>query len=421
MYLLKGVTVIDESSPFHQQRVDILLQEGIIANIAPQLPVPAQAKILPFDSAFVSVGWADLGTQIGEPGYESYEDIPSVTKAAFAGGYTTLIAQPNTYPPLQTKADVQFLKNKSENNPVTVLPIAALSQGCEGKELAELYDIHLAGAVAFSDGKHATQHSGLLLRALEYVKAFDGIVINTPSDKLLAANGLIHEGPISTQLGMRGISSMSEFTMVQRDIALLQYTNSKLHIANISTKESVELIRLAKQRGLQISCSVPIMNLIYTDDDLADFDTNLKVFPPLRSMADRAALLAGINEGVIDIISCNHVPVPSELKDIEFAYAKFGAINVQTTIHFISKILSQINIEVLIKCLTSNVRGIFNLPQYSIQQSKPANLTVFDFRTKWVLNNTSNLSKSFNSTLFNTSLQGKILATFALKNAHTAF
>ena len=239
----------------------------------------------------------DVGTQVGDPGFEHREDLRTASKAAAAGGFTAIVPHPNTMPTIHSKSEVNYLKNKTEGDLVDFFPIGAISRDCEGKDITEMYDMHESGAVAFSDGQKTLQNSGLMMRALQYVKAFDGLVMNHPSDKALSQEGQMHEGKVSTSLGMKGIPSIAEELMVQRDLYLAEYTESRLHLFNISSERSVELLKNAKAKGIDVTASVPVLNLIYDETAIAEFDVNYKVLPPLREKSDIKALKRGIKNG----------------------------------------------------------------------------------------------------------------------------
>ncbi|HMG17064.1 MAG TPA: dihydroorotase, partial [Saprospiraceae bacterium] len=284
--LIKDTFIINNLSGNTLKKQSILIEDGVITDISNKIDVKAD-HVIDALNMFTSPGWLDIGTQIGEPGNEHREDIQSVTNAAAAGGYTAIAPFPNTVPVIQSKADVSFLKERSDIKVTLIYPIGALSKDCAGKDMTELYDMHAAGAVGFSDGPKSIQDAGLMKRTLEYVQAFNGLILHQASDSSLSDGGQIHEGEISTSLGMKGIPSLAEELLIERDLSLLEYTGGKLHFANISTARSVELIRKAKKDGLQVTTSVAVMNLGYDDSYLTEFDSNYKVLPPLRSKSDK--------------------------------------------------------------------------------------------------------------------------------------
>ncbi|HKK74103.1 MAG TPA: dihydroorotase [Saprospiraceae bacterium] len=415
--LVKQAIVIDPNSPFHNQQKDIHIQDGQIMAIGDQLSIDG-AQIIERDGLHVSPGWVDIGMQIGDPGFEHREDIVSATRAAALGGYTAIAPFPNTDPVMDTKASLNYWRNQSNGNLVEILPIGAITSHCNGKDITEMIDMRRAGAIAFSDGSHSTQNNGMMMRALQYVKAFDGVVINRAFDASLAGGGHMHEGLISTQLGMKGISHLAEDMMVARDINLADYTESKVHIHSISTAGSVDLIRQAKAKGIQVTCSVTPLNLFYQQDSLEDFDTNFKVLPPLREKSDSEALLAGLRDGTIDFVVSNHVPLEEERKKLEFAYADFGAIGLETCYALLNTHLSNLGPEKMLNLLGAKARQIFGLRIPGIQEGAKAELTLFLPEQKWTFGKEQIGSKSKNSPLLGQPFTGSILGIIQGQRSH---
>lgn len=408
--LLKNLRLIAPKHPSNGEEVDILIQEGVIQRI--KKGIRASKDIPRFDAkgACVSIGWVDVGTQVCEPGFEHREDLQSVSEAALRGGFSTLAAQPNTHPVIQSKSEVHYIIRNSADLPVQIHPIGAVSHDCKGGDLTELYDMHQAGAIAFSDGKYSIQDAGLMLRSLQYVKAFDGVIINQPHTTAIAGEGQMHDGYWSTMLGTRGIPDLAEVLMVKRDIDLAKYTDSRLHIANISVAESVDLVRQAKKDGLKVTCSVAIANLIFEDKELSNFDENFKVFPPLRTEKDRRSLQKGLKDGTIDFIVTNHVPWDKEAKDLEFAYSKFGMIGLETCFALANTHLSKIlSTEQLVNKLAYQARAIFGLEIPKIAVGEKACLTIFDPQKEWTLETSDLGSKSRNTPFVGTTFTGKVL------------
>ncbi|MEO1257268.1 MAG: dihydroorotase [Bacteroidota bacterium] len=418
--LIKNAILVDPASKHHGEKVSVFLKNGQIERLGKRLKAE-RARVLDAQGAYLSAGWLDIGTTVGDPGYEHREDFSSVEKAALAGGYTALACLPNTHPAIHSKSEVLYVKNRSANSAVRFLPIGAVSENCEGKDITEMYDMRAAGAVAFSDGKKPVQDSGMMMRALQYVQPFNGVIINQPLDKNISQNGQLHEGVVSTSLGLRGIPGMAEELIVQRDIYLSEYTDSNLHLLNISTAESVRLVRMAKKKGLKVTASVAALNLAFTDEALQGFDSNFKVLPPLRSEQDRKALLEGLLDGTIDIITANHTPLEAEAKELEFLYAKFGAIGLQTTFSVACQALGkQLTAELIAEKLAYGPRRILGLPHSSIAVGKKADLALFSLNQNWKLSRKSILSKSKNSPLIDQSLPGKVVAVVAGNSLFTA-
>ncbi len=393
---------------------DILLHNGRIEAIEDHISTPKAATVWESPNLCVSPGWLDVGVYAADPGYEHREDLTTAAAAAAAGGYTAMACFPNTDPALHTKSEILYVKNKAKDLPVHCYPIGAVSQGCEGKDMAELFDMHAAGAVAFSDGKRAVQDAGLLLRALQYTKAFNGLIINVPHHKTIAAGGQMHEGLMSTSLGLKGLPALAEELMVQRDLSLLEYSGGRLHIHLISTAKSVALVRAAKQAGLPVTCSVAVANLCFTDEKMADFDSNWKIVPPLRSESDVKALLEGLMDGTIDFICSNHTPWHEEAKNLEFTYADFGMIGLETTFALCQTFLGKsLSIRELVEKLSLAPRRVLGLEIPQIAVGQRAEITVFDPDVEWVLEEKDLRSKSRNTPFIGQTFKGRVLGVFS--------
>ncbi|HHM21409.1 MAG TPA: dihydroorotase [Bacteroidetes bacterium] len=410
--LIKNAILVDPASKYHGERVGILIKKGRIDKVGKRFAVAPQ-RVFDAGGAFVSPGWLDIGTLVGDPGFEHREDFRTVEKAAAAGGYTAIACLPNTSPAIHSKSEVLYIKNSAKNSRVDFLPIGAVSQNCAGKDITEMCDMRAAGAVAFSDGKNPIADSGLMMRALQYVQPFGGVIINQPLNQNVAQNGQLHEGVVSTSLGLRGIPGIAEELMVQRDIYLSEYTGSKLHLLNISTAESVRLVRLAKKKGLNVTASVSALHLAFTDEALLGFDSNFKVLPPLRSEKDRKALIAGLKDGTIDCITSNHTPLEAEAKELEFLYAQFGAIGLQTAFPLaFGALYSHLPVADIIAKFAFGPRQVLGLPAPSISVGQQADLTLFDPNAQWSFNQKNILSKSKNTPLTGKTFKGKIIGTF---------
>lgn len=408
--LIKQATIIDPGGIHHGKKLDILIQNGLIKKVGDDLQEEADRR-LSSRQLCLSPGWIDVGVQIGDPGYEHREDIASVSAAAAAGGYTTILSWPNTMPAVDTKAGVLYVRRQTQGQLVEIYPIGAVSKDCKGADVTEMIDMQRAGALAFSDGRFPIQSAGLMLRALQYVRSFDGLIINQPLEKDVEPHGQMHEGVISTSLGMKGIPNLAEELMAQRDIYLVGYAGSRLHLANISSAGTVALVRQAKQEGLNVTASTPVMNLLFSDEKLKDFDANYKVLPPLRGEADRQALVEGVLDGTIDLITSNHVPLEEDRKKLEFPYAGFGAIGLETAFGALNTHLgSQFGLEKLVQALSVRSRMLLGLPQPLIAEGQAANITVFDPTLEWTYAEGSVKSKSVNAPFIGQQFRGKVLA-----------
>src|ERR1700744_2956961 len=290
--LIKSATISDPGSPFNQQVVDVLIEKGQITKIAAH--IDADAENFNAKGKYLSPGFFDLNCNIGELGLETKEDLKTGTRAAAAGGFTGVALMPNTQPPVHSKAEVEYLFNRANNNMVDVSPLGAISHKREGKDMAEMYDMYLSAAKAFTDGNRPVQDAGLMERALLYAQGFDALILSYPEDTAIAGKAKVNEGEISTLLGMKGIPPLAEELMIARDLYLAEYTGSKIHFSTISTTRSVELIKEAKKKGLQVSCDVAVHHLVLTDEALLGFDSLYKVKPPLRTQKDVKALLKGL-------------------------------------------------------------------------------------------------------------------------------
>jgi dihydroorotase len=406
--LLKNITIMDKASPYHLLQKDILIRDGKIVSIGDQLPTNDE-EVIQGEDLYVSIGWMDIGTTGGEPGLEHRETLASLTSAAAAGGYTCVALFPNNNPATQSKSEVEYIKTKTVNSIVDILPIGALSHSCEGVDISEMVDMHYAGAVAFADGIIPVQNSGLMMRALEYATTFGGLVMNRPYDTKLHKDAQLHEGEISAQLGIVGMPVIAESLMLERDIQLLEYTDSRLHTFAISTSKSVENIKDAKKNKLNITASVAVANLCFTHEVLLDFDTNFKVMPPLRDTENQKSLIKGLKDNVIDCIVSGHLPWDVEEKNKEFTYAQFGIINLQTTFSMLMTYAKGLDIEMIIDKIAVNPRIILAIEVPKIQENEIANLTIFAPSQEWNYSLANNASKSHNSPLIGKTLKGKVI------------
>ncbi|MDE3145768.1 MAG: dihydroorotase [Bacteroidota bacterium] len=405
--LLKKVLIADANSPFDNSNKDILIDDGKIISIKDNITEKADTTIE--EELTVSPGWIDSFSHFCDPGYEFKETIETGAAAAMAGGFTHVFVLPNTLPVVQSKSQVEYIVQKSKSLGITIHPLGTVTKNIEGKDLAEMYDMHASGAIAFSDGLNPVQIPGLFLKALQYVKAFDGILIQMPIDKTIGTHGLINEGIISTQLGLPGIPAIAEEIMIKRDIELVRYTNSKLHLTGISTEKSIELINAAKAEGLQISCSVTPYHLFFCDEDLQDYDTNLKVNPPLRSKADMLALRKAVIAGTIDCIASHHMPQNWDNKTCEFEYAKYGMIGLETSFAVVNHVLPELTNRQLINLFSANARNIFKIASATIEEGANAELTLFNRNKTSLLTKENIKSKSYNTPFINKELKGKVV------------
>ncbi len=406
--LIKQAHVVDPGSSHSGTIRDIFLEKGVIKEIAPELN-PEADQVIQADDLYVSPGWVDVFAFFADPGYEFKETLETGSQAAAAGGFTDVFVIPDTLPVTDSKSQVEYLRHRSSTLPVNIRPIGAVTRKLEGKSLAEMYDMQHSGAVAFSDGLHPIQSSGILLKALQYVKAFDGVIIQIPDDTSIAPNGLINEGVVSTRLGLPGRPMMSEELIIARDIKLARYTDSRIHFTGVSSPKSIEYIRRAKEGGLKVTCSVTPYHLIFSDEDLTGYDTNLKVYPPLRPKKEIEGLKAALLDGTIDCIATHHLPHEYDSKVLEFENAKYGMTGLETAYAALQTNFPQLGAEKMAALFGGNARRIFQLEQPTIEKNSIACLTLFQPLKFWTFHLANARSKSKNSAFQNYSFKGKPL------------
>jgi dihydroorotase len=406
--LIRQARIIDRSSPHNGAIRDILVDNGRIAAIAAAIDQPADT-VFEHRGLHVSPGWVDVFSHFCDPGYEHKETLETGANAAAAGGFTDVFVLPNTRPVVDSKSQVEYIRRIAASLPVNIHPVGAITRGLEGKDLAEMYDMRHSGAIAFSDGTSPVQSAGLLLKGLQYVKAFDGIIIQVPDDKTVGANGLMNEGIVSTRLGLPGKPMMAEELMVGRDIKLLRYTGSRIHFTGVTSPRSLDYIRRAKDAGLAVSCSVTPYHLFFTDADLVDYDTNLKVFPPLRDDASVRALRQAVLDGVVDCIAAHHFPQEFDSKIIEFEYARPGMSSLETVYAALRTQLPELSAGRTIDLLSRNARDLFGLDQPSVAEGRPASLSLFDPEGETRPSAETTRSKSKNSPFFGKVLKGRVI------------
>ncbi len=404
--LIKKVTVVCSSSIFHLQVKDILIVEGFIKKIADNLE-DTDCETIDGNNLHVSIGWMDIFADFAEPGNEYRETLETGANAAAAGGFTDVMLLPDTNPSISSKAQVEFLIQRAKYLPINIYPIGSVTKNTEGKELTEMYDMFESGAVAFGDGRKCIQPSGIMMKALQYVSAKNAVIIQVPDDKSISEGGLMNEGILSTKLGLPGNPTIAEELMIARDITLLQYTDSHLHVTGVSTKKSIDLINAAKKEGLQITCSVSPYHLFFCDEDLMEYDTNLKVNPPVRTRTNMLAMQEALRLGDIDCIASHHTPQCADDKICEFEYAKNGMVTLQTVYSTVNNILN--DTETIVKMFTEKNRNIFNIDIPAIAEGEKACLTIFSPTEKYIFEESAIVSKSKNSAFIGTEMKGKVL------------
>lgn len=406
--IIRKAKIIDPKSPFHNQIVDLQIENGIIKKIGSKLKNPADFEELELDNLHVSEGWFDSSVSFGEPGFEDRETIENGLNTAAKSGFTAVALQPNSDPVIDNQSQVNFVKSKAKNFATQLFPIGALTKESSGKDLAELFDMKNAGAIAFGDYAKNLDNPNLLKIALQYSQDFDGLTIAFCQDSDIKGSGVANEGIAATQLGLKGIPNLAEELSVARNLFLLEYTGGKLHIPTISSAKSLQLIKDAKAKGLNVSCSVAVHHLVLTDSKLEGFDTRFKMAPPLRTEADRKALLKGVKDGTIDMITTDHNPIDIEHKKMEFDLAKNGTIGLESAFGALNTVLP---LEDIVEKLTAG-KTVFGLEKHSIQEGEKAELTLFNPDGKWTFGKENILSKSKNSAFLGNEMKGKVYGIF---------
>lgn len=401
--IVRHATIVDPESQYHGQTVDLLIENGTIQNIGANLPNPNGIQEFSRENLHVSQSWFDSSVCFGEPGYEERETIAHGLQVAGQSGFAHVALQPNANPVTDSLAQVSFALSRAQGQAAQLHPIGALTKKSEGLDLAELYDMKNAGAVAFGDYQKSLSNANLLKIGLQYVQDFDALLIAFSQDDKIKGAGVVNEGIVSTRLGLKGIPNLAEDLVVSRNLTLLEYTGGKLHIPTISTLGSVALIRQAKAKGLDVSCSVAVHHLVLTDAALQNFDTRLKVSPPLRTDADRKVLLDAVLDGTIDCITSDHCPIDIEHKKMEFDLAKDGSIGLESAF---GALLTVLPLEVVVEKLTSGKKR-FGISQHPIAAGQTASLTLFNPDGDWTFGKQHIASKSKNAAFLGQKLKGK--------------
>ena len=391
--IIREAKIIDSKSPFHNQMVDVKIKSGTIEKIGIKIPNENGFEEIKFENLHLSQGWFDSSVSFGEPGYEERETIANGLTVAAKSGFTAVALQPNSFPIIDNQAQINFVKNKAKGAATELYPIGAFTKDSEGKDMAELFDMKNAGAIAFGDYNKDIDNANLLKIGLQYVQDFDGLLIAYSQDVSIKGNGLVNEGVVSTRLGLKGIPNLAEELQISRNLFLLEYTGGKLHIPTISTAKSLELIRNAKSKGLNVTCSASVHHLVLNDEKLEGFDTRYKVSPPLRTEEDRKALIEGINNNTIDMITTDHNPIDIEHKKMEFEGSKNGTIGLESAFGALTNVLT---LEKIIEKFTSS-KILFGIENSSIKEGEKANITLFNPNGNWTFEKENILSKSKNS------------------------
>lgn len=408
--LIKGAVLVDRQSPHHLKSKNVLIQNGRISDIGDKSY--SADKTIEASGMYLTPGWFDLGAAGGDPGHENREDLASLARSAAAGGFTEVAVLPNTHPVIQTKNEVAYIRQGNDGRLVQLHALAAVTRNTKGEELTEMIDLHEAGAVGFTDGLQTLWHTDIFLKALQYLQKFNGVLIDRPEDTWLTRFGQMHEGVQSTMLGLKGMPRTAEEIALVRNLELLVYAGGRYHAASLSSGRSIELIRQARKKGLNVTAGVNAYQPLLGDELLADFDTNYKVNPPLREKADQEAIIKGLKDKTITVIASGHVPVDEEGKVVEFDQAEWGMINHQTVAMQLAQLARLVPVEDLLEALTYGPREALNLEVPPITEEAKANLTLFDPNAEWTLNEDSCHSKSKNSPWWGKKITGRSVAVF---------
>ncbi|MCK5708716.1 MAG: dihydroorotase [Candidatus Aureabacteria bacterium] len=412
--LIKNGTVIDPVIG-DIKKSDVLIENNRISSVIPNI---SEDKCEIFDASglFVCPGFVDIHVHLREPGFETMETIETGTRAALKGGFTTVACMPNTNPPVDNEGIVSLIKLRAEKDGyVEVLPVACITKQRKGEELAEIGKLVAAGACAISDDGSSVMNSMVMRRAFEYIKMFNIPLIAHCEDHNLSKRGQINEGYYSTSLGLNGIPSISEESMIMRDILLCEYVDSRLHIAHVSTKGSVQIIREAKKRGVKVTCETAPHFFSLTEEVLAGYDTNFKVNPPLREKEDLLAIQRGLKDGTIDAIATDHAPHTSDDKNKEFQDAPFGMIGLETAFSVgVTELVKKniLTLPELIKKLTTGPAEVLNIERGIIKEGSLANITIVDKDKKYTVDKEFFVGKSKNSPFIGRELTGSIEGVF---------
>ena len=417
--LIKSAKIIDSNSKHHKKIMDVFIKNGKIEKISKSIKSckesVASGKEIEFaaNNLHLSPGWFDLHANFSEPGNEQKETLESGSNAAKKGGFTGVMIMPNTTPSLDNKGMIKYILNASKGNIVDLLPAGNLTKNQEGNDIVEMHDMNKAGCLAFTDDKHSIKRNEVLKIAMLYSKDCNALIMNYPNENSIANDGYMHEGNVSTKLGLKGIPALAEEMMVDRDISICEYTNSRFHLSYLSTKKSVEKVKKAKAKGLNITADVVLHNLFLTDEAVNNFDTRYKVMPPLRTAKDNKALIKALKDGTIDIITTDHSPQDEEHKKIEFDNAADGIIGLESAFGLLGKhLLPHLELSQLIDKIAINPRKILGINQATLTEGNTANITLFNPDLEWEFTKGDIKSKSNNTPFVGEKLKGKALAIF---------
>lgn len=403
--LLKSAKILDSESSYHLQTKDILIENGVITKIGDS--IESADKIIDSKNLHVSNGFFDSSVSFGEPGFEERETLANGVTTARKSGFTSFLLNPNLDPVTDTNSAVKFLQQQIDTQLINIKPLGALTKGFDGKNLAELYDMQMAGAVGFYDFKKPIADANLFKIALQYVKSFEGLLFSFPQDISITGHVQVNEDEFTTYIGLKGMPSLAEELQIARDLYILEYTGGKLHIPNISTKSSIQLIKKAKAKGLKVTCSVALPHLFFTSEKLESFDSKYKILPPLRTQVDVEALKEAVKTGIIDMVTCDHEPMDEEHKELEFENASYGSIGLESAFSVLNTLFdTEKALELLTKSKTH-----FGITASKIDINQRADLSLFDPNSEYTFQKQHIFSKSKNSMFLGESLKGRVLGS----------
>lgn len=409
--LIKSVQINDLQSPFHQKTVDILIENSKIANIGDNISTN-DVEIFDASGHSLSRGWFDVFANCPDPGEPWKESTESLSAAAINGGFTYVASLCGSNPLPDNATVIQQIKNQTASLPINIMPIGSSSERIEGKEMAEVYEMHLAGAVAQTDGMVGSASPSLRSKLMQYCASLNIPYLHFPFDSKLVTGGCVHEGFMHVNLGLKGLPTASETMSLLSDIELAKWLGTPLRILGISSSESLEIVKNAKKSGMDIKVAVPIMNLVYNESALEDFDENYKVLPPLRTEQDRQALVQGVIDGTIDAICSNHQPSDIESKNVEFEYAHFGTATLPFFFPLLMEAFNEEHLPKAIQVLTTGASSFLNLVGSTLEVGQEANFTIFNLNDHTNLDNKNKGSLAYNVLGLNQSAKGRIVAVY---------
>ena len=412
--VVKNGTIID---PHHKKTIhgDVWIKDGTIAGVG-GFKAPKSSETVDCSGKVITHGFCDLHVHFREPGREDKETLQTGSLAAMAGGFTRVCVMPNTNPPLDSPESINFIREKAEHCPIHIHPIGAVTKSQDGNDLTEMGLMHQEGAVAFSDDGLPIQDGAMMRIALEYATLVDVPIINHAEDVCLRAEGVMHEGRISTHLGLPGNPDLAESAMVHRDLELAEFTGARLHVPHVSSAKAVHHIREMKQKNKNVTAEVTPHHLFFNDDALTSFNTHLKVAPPIRTEEDRRALIQAVKEGTIDCIATDHAPHTIEDKETTFDLASFGMIGLESCFGAVHKVLMDqegLQLEDVIALLTAKPRAIMGFDPDLFTLGRAAEINVIDADKEWTFEREHVRSRSINSPFYGEPLKGKVELTIS--------